>query len=167
MKTFALVFLSLFLTKSCQSKKDAVEAAQIKEAVKTAETETAISKDKIQENTVVEYEALSRGFYKKITLQNNQVTVVSDRNEGEKGKIITLSKEEASEMCKLLKGVNLEGLGKLKAPTDKRMYDGAAHANLIVTVNGKVYSGTGFDHGFPPAEIEKLVTKLLSFSEDK
>lgn len=167
MKTVALIFLSLFLTKSCQSKKDVVETASVAETVKTEENRDEISKDKVQENAMIEYEALSRGYYKKIIFQNNQITIVSDRDSQGKGDIVRLSKEDASEISTLLKGINLDGIANLKAPTEKRMYDGAAHANLTVTKNGKTYSGGGFDHGFPPKEIEKLVSKLVSYSEEK
>lgn len=167
MKTFAFIFLSLFLTKSCHPKKDAVESTQVKEVVKTEEANTAVKVNPIQETDKIEYEANSRGFFKKITFENNQITVVTDRNSAGKGQLVMLSKEDVAEFSKLLKEVKLDELETLKAPTDKRMYDGAAHANLTITSKGKTYTGAGFDHGFPPAAIEKLVKKLLSFSEDK
>lgn len=165
MKTLAFVFLSLFLTKSCHTKKDTVEAAQVT-AAKTEEIKV-IKENPIQESDKIEYEAMSRGFFRKIIFENNQITVVADRNSDGKGKVVMLSKEDIAEFSKLLKEINLEGLETLKAPTDKRMYDGAAHANITITSKGKTYTGAGFDHGFPPAAIEKLVKKLLSFSEEK
>ncbi|MEO8517253.1 MAG: hypothetical protein ABI426_10925 [Flavobacterium sp.] len=166
MKTLAFIFLSLFMTKSCHKDKDKAETAEAT-AVKTEEVNTTVKENVLQETDKVEYEAMSRGFFKKIIFENNQIIVVSDRNNAEKGKVIMLSKEDISEFAKLLKEVNLEGLQSLKAPTDKRLYDGAAHANLTITSKGKIYVGPGFDHEFPPAAIEKLVKKLLSFSEDK
>lgn len=166
MKTLAFIFLSLFMTKSCHNQKDKAETAQ-PTTVKTEEVETVIKENTLQESDKIEYEAFSRGFFKKIIFENNQVMVVSDRNNADKGKVIMLSKEDISVFSKLLKEINLDGLQTLKAPTDKRLYDGAAHANLTITSKGKIYVGPGFDHGFPPAAIEKIVNKLLSFSEDK
>ena len=166
MKTLAILFLSLFMTKSCHNHKDKAETTQAT-AVKTEEAQTVIKENKLQETDRIEYEAMSRGFFKKIIFENNQIMVVSDRNNADKGKVVMLSKEDIAEFSRLLKDINLDGLETLKAPTEKRFYDGAAHANLTITSKGKIYTGAGFDHGFPPAAIEKLVKKLLSFSEDK
>ncbi|WP_394758890.1 hypothetical protein [Flavobacterium sp.] len=173
MKTIALVFLSLFMTKSCQPKKDSSVSEQAKQTTETlSTTQTEITKsemaeNKVQTGTKVEYEAMSRGFFSKIIFENNQITIVSDRNSEGKGTVLMLSKEDISEISNLIKAINLDGLATLKAPSEKRMYDGAAHANLKITSNGTEYNGAGFDHGFPPAEIEKLVTKLVSYSEKK
>ncbi len=177
MKTLAIIVLSLFLTKSCNEKKEVVEnqtktvttEEPVKEVTpqKTPQLQaSADAETQKQDNmAVVEYEALSRGLYKKIVFENNQINVVSERDG--KSKVIKLSKEDIAEITTLVNAVNLDGLGSLKAPTDKRMYDGAAHANLTITTKGKTYAGAGFDHGFPPAAIGKLVNKLVSFSEEK
>ena len=167
MKTIALVFLSLFLTKSCQSKKEATENAPVAEVVKTDETKPEMTENNVQTGTKVEYEALSRGFFSKIIFENNQITVASDRNNPEKGTVVMLTKEDVSEISNLIKAVNLEELPNLKAPSEARTYDGAAHANLTITSNGTVYTGAGFDAGNPPSAIAKLVTKLVSYSEKK
>jgi len=50
----------------------------------------------------------------------------------------------------------------MKWPTEKRYYDGAAHANIIFESKGVKYPANGFDHGFPPAEVEKLVNKKIT-----
>lgn len=167
MKTIALVFLSLFLTKSCQTKKGTTENAPVAEVVKTETTKPEMTENKVQAGIKVEYEAMSRGFFSKIIFENNQITVASDRNNPEKGTVVMLTKEDVSEISKLIKAVNLDGLPNLKAPSEKRMYDGAPHANLTITSNGKVYTGAGFDGGNPPVAIAKLVTKLVSYSEQK
>jgi hypothetical protein len=176
MKTIALVFLSLFLTKSCQQKNDSsaseqakqtTENASVAEVVKTEEIKSEMTENKVQTGTKVEYEATSRGFFSKIIFENNQITVVSDRNNPEKGTVVMLSKEDVSEISNLIKAVKLNELPNLKAPSEKRMYDGAAHANLTITSNGTTYTGAGFDAGNPPSAIAKLVSKLVSYSEKK
>jgi hypothetical protein len=176
MKTIALVFLSLFLTKSCQQKNDSSaseqakqtnENASVAEVVKTEEIKSEMIENKVQEGTKVEYEATARGFFCKIVFQNNQIMVSDDRNNPDKGSLVMLTKEEVSEISNLVKAVNLDELPNLKAPSEARTYDGAAHANLTITSNGTVYTGAGFDAGNPPSTIAKLVSKLVSYSEKK
>ena len=167
MKTIALVFLSLFLTKSCQPKNTTNENAAVAEVVKTEEIKSEMTENKVQTGTKVEYEAMSRGFFSKIIFENNQITIASDRNNPEKGTVVMLTKEDVSEISNLIKALNLNELPNLKAPSEKRMYDGAAHANLTITSNGNIYTGAGFDAGNPPSAISKLVSKLVSYSEQK
>lgn len=177
MKTIALVFLSLFLTKSCHNKKDLVNNQSEKKdstqpvlVFKDAPLNTStkgIDNSKQENTTMVEYEALSRGYFMKIRFANNQLTIASDRNNAENGSVVNLTKEQYLELNDLLKSIDPKILPDLKWPTEKRYYDGAAHANLTITSNGTVYTGAGFDHGFPPAQIEKFVSKLVSYSVKK
>jgi hypothetical protein len=62
--------------------------------------------------------------------------------------------------------INLENIPNLKGPTEKRFYDGAAIGNLKITKDQKVYETPGFDNGYPPKEIEKLVNLLLDFTKE-
>ena len=61
--------------------------------------------------------------------------------------------------------VDVVKLSSLKAPTEKRFYDGAPITNLRITKNKEVYQTTDFDGGFPPKEIENLVNVLLDVAE--
>ena len=176
MKTFALLFLSLFLTKSCHQKNATTENAPVSETVKTdsslteqaMQTTTPEMKEiKVETGTKVEYQALSRGYFCRITYQNNQITVALDRNNLEKATVVMLTKADISEISNLVEAVNLNELPNLKAPSKNRMHDGAPHAKLTITANGKIYNGAGFDGGNPPAAIKKLVTKLDSYSNQK
>jgi hypothetical protein len=56
--------------------------------------------------------------------------------------------------------LDLENLTNLKAPTEKRFYDGAAIANLKIIYNGKIYQSSDFDHGFPPMQIKRVVEMI-------
>jgi hypothetical protein len=198
MKTVVLIFLSLFLTQSCQNKKavvtqtpqeNAIIAETEPKTVAAPKTETSseqqvvevsnpvvgekpkeevtYKEEVIQKGIKAEYEALSRGYFSKIIFQNNKVTIAKDRNAADKGNEVSMTTKEAAELTKLLKAIKPETLPKLKWPSEARYYDGAAHANLTITVDGKVYTGAGFDHGKPPAEIAKFVEKLLSIAEKK
>jgi hypothetical protein len=133
MKTIFTIFLTLFLAKSCSNEEF--------------------------DNAIVDYEANSRGFYKKIKIEDKKLYVMNERK-GESTEV-SLSKKEWNELVEAFKEINLEGMDNLKAPTDKRLYDGAAHANISITLKGKTYTTEGFDHGYPPIEIENLINKLI------
>jgi hypothetical protein len=57
--------------------------------------------------------------------------------------------------------LDLEKLSTYEGPTQKRLYDGAAIANLKVTYKEKQYNSASFDHGNPPVEIEDFIKKVL------
>ena len=115
-------------------------------------------------STVIEYSAMSRGYFKKIVVQNQSVSVINGRDvQAVENKIDDAKwKQIVAEFEK----INLESIPTLKAPTEKRFYDGAAIGNLKITQNQKTYETPGFDNGFPPKEIEKLVNLLTDFAKE-
>ncbi|POY39978.1 hypothetical protein C3L50_09115 [Flavobacterium alvei] len=142
MKLYAMIFLSLFLGKSCTS--------QTKNDLKTA---------------ILEYTANTRGFYQKITIQNQMVAVSKDRSGTEKAVETKISDADWKELISYFETINLDSLATLKAPSEKRFHDGAAIATLEVIHKDKKYKTTSFDHGYPPEAIQKLVTKINSFAK--
>ena len=140
MKLLSLLFLTLFLGKGCDRNGD--------QDINTA---------------VIEYVANTRGFYQKVSIEKQMVTVSKDRSNKEKITAIKISNADWKTLIKLFNEVDLEEIKDLKAPTEKRLYDGAAIANLKITYKGVIYETPSFDHGFPPLEIKKLVTKINSF----
>lgn len=137
MKIYALILLTVLLSKGCGSD----EQMDMKSAV-------------------VEYTATTRGFFQKITVKNQEFFVSKDRNSKEIGKATKIIDEDWKELVNDFQAINLEEIPNLKAPTEKRFYDGAPIANLKITFKDKTYESQAFDHGFPPAEIEKLVKKI-------
>lgn len=144
MKILSLLFLTIFLGKGCE--------AQNKQDIKTA---------------VIEYVANTRGFYQKITVKNQMVIISKDRSGNDKPVPTKISDADWKELVGYFKTVKLDSLAKLKAPTEKRFYDGAAIAHLKITYKDKTYETTSFDHGFPPKEIKKFVDKITSFAKTK
>jgi hypothetical protein len=114
---------------------------------------------------VIEYVANTRGFYQKITMEKQTVTISSDRSGKEKSVPTKISDADWKELVNYFKTVELDSLAKLKAPTEKRFYDGAAIANLKIKYKDKTYETSSFDHGFPPKEITKFVNKITSFAK--
>jgi hypothetical protein len=142
MKIVSLLFLTLFLGKGCSDHQ--------KQDIDTA---------------VIEYVANTRGFYQKITMEKQTVTISSDRSGKEKSVPTKISDADWKELVNYFKTVELDSLAKLKAPTEKRFYDGAAIANLKIKYKDKTYETSSFDHGFPPKEITKFVNKITSFAK--
>jgi hypothetical protein len=119
----------------------------------------------IENVPTVYYEASSRGYFLSLKVENKIIYIYKDRNSKEYSDKLVLSEQDWSEISTLAKGVDLEKVKDLKWPTEKRYYDGAAHANIIFESKGVNYPANGFDHGFPPLEIEKLVTIITKLAE--
>jgi len=143
MKIISLLFLTIFLGKGCGSEQ--------KQEIETA---------------VIEYTANTRGFYFQIVIQNQTVKISKDRKGADNPQPVKISDADWKELVADFQSVNLDGIADLKSPTQKRFYDGAAIANLKITYKGKTYESQAFDHGTPPAEIAKLVNKVVSFKKE-
>ncbi len=117
-----------------------------------------------QDNLSIEYSAMSRGSYKQITINKSTISIIKQRNT----KPIIKECDEAywQKITDLIKTIDIENISKLEAPSQKRLYDGAAIANLIITYNGTEYESASFDHGNPPKELEPIVKEILSVSEN-
>lgn len=143
MKLLSLLFLTIFLGKGC-------------------------GEDQHQElkSAVVEYTANTRGFFQRITITNQQLTVMRERGE-KAGKTTAISDADWKKLVSEFSKVNLDELPNLKAPTEKRFYDGAPIGDLKVTYQGKIYESSAFDHGTPPAEIAALVNHIVALAKEK
>lgn len=139
-----MLFLTIFLGKGCDTQK------------------------KLDlETTVIEYVANTRGFYQKITIQNQIILVFKNRQENEKPVQIKISDFHWKKLIADFQEVDLEALPNLQAPSEKRFYDGAAIANLKITYKDKIYESKSFDHGNPPTEIKKLVDQINALVKEK
>lgn len=151
MKKIAVVVL-FFAIVGCNNQKKVVE--------NDSKTKSEVNEYKVPK---IEYEASSRGFYEKIIIENQMVSVVNERDGKDNGETVKISDDVNKELSSYLNSVQLDQLATYKDPTQKRFYDGAAIANLKITVDGVEYKTVDFDHGNPPVEIEKLVNKIVSF----
>lgn len=142
MKIYAMLFLSLFLGKSCSN--------QSNNDMKAA---------------IIEYTANTRGFYQKIVIQNQIVSVSKDRSGTEKPIETKISDKDWKELTGCFERIELDSLATLKAPTEKRFHDGAAIGSLKIIYKDKTYESSAFDHGYPPEAIKKFVAKINSFTK--
>ena len=114
--------------------------------------------------TQIEYTAMSRGLYKRIVVQDQKVSVTNGRDT--EAIVSEIDNANWNKIVSEFEKINLDSLSALKAPTEKRFYDGAAIGNLKIIQNPKTYETAGFDNGFPPKEIEKLVNLLTDFAKE-
>lgn len=113
----------------------------------------------------IEYTANTRGFYQKIIVQNQMVTISKDRNNVGIDEGIKISTKDWKQLQGYFKTLKLEHLASLKAPSTKRRYDGAAIATFVVYYKDTSYQAPNFDHGNPPLEIKKIVNKINTFAK--
>lgn len=118
-------------------------------------------------NAKIVYTANTRGFYQKITIQNQEISVSSERDSADKGVTSKISDADWKELVGYFEKIELDSLSTYKDPTQKRVYDGAAIAELIINYKEKEYQTKNFDHGYPPVEIEKFVNKLVSLVKEE
>ena len=144
MKAITLILLTVFLGKSCSNE---------------AQNDIA--------NTTLQYTATTRGFFQKVIIVNQKATIFRDRNGEKNPEQLTISDQDWKEIIGYFEKIDLEKVPGLKDPTQKRFYDGAAIANLKIRYQDKNYETIDFDHGFPPAEIEKLVNKIVALAKPK
>ncbi|RYJ43985.1 hypothetical protein [Flavobacterium beibuense] len=111
-----------------------------------------------------EYEAITRGSYKKIIVKQDTVITIKDRG---LENVITksLKNGEWNGILKSLEGIDLDALSEIKAPSVKHQVDAAPIANLKVIRGDKTYQSSSFDHGNPPQEIKDVVEKIISASD--
>ena len=123
------------------------------------------SASKINQDAIsLEYSARSRRTFKHIIINKKNISTVN--KSGETSIIKTCSKTDWETILKALKPIDFENIPNLKAPSEKRFFDGAAIGNFKIIYNGQTYETPSFDHGNPPQEIAELVTEMLSISEN-
>lgn len=112
----------------------------------------------------IEYQALSRGSFFQIKINKDRIEKTIDRNL-ENSVSEKYSKKDWATITSLLKTIDIDKICDLKAPTEKRLFDGAPHAQLKIVSSTKTFVSNGFDHGYPPQEIQELVNTMLSLAE--
>ena len=161
MKKITVLVIILITSLSCKCTKK-VASQTIGGNKKTIEKENSATN--MKNDFIIQYTANTRGFYQKTTINNEIMAVSKDRSGIEKEVESKISNADWSDLVAAYNKTNLEEIPNLKAPTEKRFYDGAAIANLKITVKENTYETPPFDHGFPPAEIKVLVDKITTLS---
>ena len=121
---------------------------------------SVLKKDK---DIVIEYQAMTRGSNQEVVLTHDMVQVRTIAGSKE-AYTATITTQQWNDVVKDLEEIDLSTIGELKAPTNKRFYDGALIATLTVKTKDSTYRSSSFDHGEPPAEIASLVNRIVTLS---
>ena len=132
---------------------------------KNSQEKSMSAKQDYSEIIQISYEAFSRGYFNYIAFENTKMLITQDINR-QSIDTTQISKQEWSDLLNLMNSIDLNTLENLKVPTDKRLYDGAAHCTMSVILKDKTYITPSFDEGFPPEQIKTLVNKMLSISKN-
>jgi len=146
MKKLAILLFATILTVGCASKK------------------TTAAMQKNTDLVSFEYEAMTRGNFKKVIVTQDSIITIKDRDMRDVVKN-TISKTDWESMVKALDKVNLESIETLEPPSKKHQYDGALAAYLLVTKTENSYRSSTFDHGAPPVALKPLVDKIIEVSD--
>ncbi|MCA0131168.1 META domain-containing protein [Winogradskyella alexanderae] len=133
-------------------------------AVKIDEEKDTMEKMTVLKPIVI-YKTISRGSFEYIKISGTKVSLSTDKDLKSFSDYNCAEKAQ-NELHELLNQIDLNSLNKLKAPTDKRLFDGAPIATLTILKNKAEFTTPGFDHGYPPDEIKALVNKVLSIKEN-
>ncbi|TWO32143.1 META domain-containing protein [Seonamhaeicola sediminis] len=111
-----------------------------------------------------EYKQHSRNGFQFIKINSKSISVQNKRD----GVItkIKCNDEQWKKLIEVFRTIDIKTIPNLEAPSQKRLFDGAAIAKFTVTVNGKSYETQSFDHGNPHSEIENLVKEILSIAQN-
>jgi len=110
------------------------------------------------------YETITRGSRANYTLTKEDIKVVKNLGDETKASKKMTSKDWDN-LMERMEEIDVPKINQLKPPSDKRTFDGAAHAILTIKVGEKVYKSNSFDHGNPPAELKSLVKAILRLGE--
>ena len=110
------------------------------------------------------YETMTRGSRANYTLTKEEIKVVRNMG-GETKASEKMTSKDWDNLLEKMEEVDVPNIHKLKPPSDKRTFDGAAHAILTIQKGDKVYKSNSFDHGNPPSELKSLVKAILRLGE--
>ncbi|MDH7446284.1 hypothetical protein [Aquimarina sp. 2201CG14-23] len=117
-----------------------------------------------QNITTIQYDAFSRGYFLAVSIDKDQIKKFKDRNLKEFD-TKNCTEKDWNKVLLLINDIELKKINTLQAPSDKRTFDGAAHARLKIISGDKIYTSAGFDHGNPPEDLKVLVNTILSLTE--
>lgn len=109
----------------------------------------------------ITYEAMTRGSSEMIHIKSDVLTYKTHKDSKE----VTLSNKQLKTLYKALKQIKYAEVDKLKAPSKKRLYDGAMAAVVVFKTETDSYQSASFDHDNPPAELKELVELIRSFTK--
>ena len=112
----------------------------------------------------VTYKTFSRTSFDFILVSESRILTSEDKGLQNTSTNQTES-NDWEEIKALIEAIDLNTIPKLKPPSTKHQYDGAAHATVAIIMGDTEYMTPTFDQGNPPQTIKDLVNKVLSVKE--
>lgn len=119
---------------------------------------SSCASQKTSDDVTISYNASTRGSNISLEITSKIFRKIENGNEFS----TQTSSSLWNELTSLISALKLENIESFEAPSDKRLYDGALHAVLKITVNNKSFISQTFDHGNPPKELKPLLDKLFT-----
>ena len=146
MKSLTVLFILVLTLLGCNCQKKAVE-------------NNVYSAEKLTTTPTLEYDETTRGSYLKISVTHN-VALITEGRERTTREVI-LPEDVVKQIGIVYNMIDVKQLPNLKAPTEKRFYDGAPTAQFkVIFSKDNIVESAGFDGGYPPSEIETMVNQL-------
>lgn len=127
-------------------------------------TETCSQNSTQDKDISFTYETITRGSRTNYTLNKEEIKVVKNMGTETKASKKMTSKDWDN-LMERMEEIDVPNINKLKPPSDKRTFDGAAHAILSIKIGDMVYKTNSFDHGNPPSVLKPLVKAILRLGE--
>lgn len=162
MKTITILLFTILLN-ACGGAKEATANASANEQLQ--KTEMATEKAQETEKVVIEYSAITRGSFYVLKINGKKVSTQTTPNE--KPTFKAVGEDNWNDLMKIVNSVDLKAMEKMKAPSEKRFYDGAAIGELKITKDGETYQVPNFDAGNPNEGVSDLINKMLAIAEGK
>ncbi|MCH2033923.1 MAG: hypothetical protein MK202_10420 [Tenacibaculum sp.] len=138
---YLLSLVILLTSLSCVSQKNNTSSDSIQEIVFNAQTRGSLENITISDKTV---------FYK---TYNTSKTFGIDSN-------------QKKQLIDLIKKIDLQNISNLKAPSNKRAFDGALHATLSIKTESNNYISSQFDDDNPPKELKVLIDIMKTYCKE-
>lgn len=122
-------------------------------------TVSCVAQKTSQEVEEVVFSAQTRGSSENITVVNYNVYHKTQKD----SKTHFINKDNREALEAEIKKIKLATISDLKAPSNKRSFDGAMHARVTIKIGDKTYVSSDFDDNNPPAELKPLVDLLRGF----
>ena len=108
-----------------------------------------------------QYNVITRGYKKTVTVTQKK-TLIEDVSRENKTVSVNTTPEMWKALQKESQQIELNEIATLTSPTNKRQFDGAMFAKLVLVTKDSIYTSAGFDHGYPPKMIKSVVDSISS-----
>ena len=163
MKTIAMLLFTILLNACGGAKEATANATNTNEQLEKSEMVT--KKTQEPEKVIIEYSAITRGSFYVLKINGKKVSTQNSPNE--KPTFKAVGEDNWKALMQMVDDIDLKAMEKMKAPSEKRFYDGAAIGELKITKDGETYQVPNFDAGNPNEGVSDLINKMLAIAKDK